>query len=246
MRSAVGLIIVTFVLSTTACSSPAPKQEFSRNFRSIALVSPRAVMDVVEIETRGKRAQEGAGKGLAAGTIGGAAIGALACGPFLYGLCVTALMSGGMLAGGATGALYGLSGFPKDDARELEKQVEILSHKHDFSSTLVENISQQLPPEMIVKPESAEIQAVLYIENFEFRKVSDGAQLVTTIGASFESTESRRVPQYGTRNFVGKSGIYELDDWLDTDSGKLEQAVRESVLATSAEIARLLNDKWEP
>ena len=246
MRFVTNFLILVLVLSTTACSSQAPKKEFDRTFKNIALVSPRTVMDVVEIETRGERAQEGAGKGLAAGTIGGAAIGAIACGPFLYGLCVTALMSGGMLAGSATGVLYGLSGFPKDDARELEKQVEILSSKHDFSSTMVENISQQLPPEMIVDPEYAEIQAVLFIENMEFKKVSGGAQLLTTIRASFESTESRRVPQYGSRNFTGESSTYEVDEWLDIDSGQLEQAIRESLSTASEEIVELLNARWEP
>jgi hypothetical protein len=54
------------------------------------------------------------------------------------------------------------------------------------------------------------------------------------------------VPQYGTRSFIGKSGIYEVEEWLATDSGELEQAVRESVLATSVEIVRLLNERWEP
>ncbi len=246
MRSFIGFLVTLLIVSTTACSSPPPKKEFERNFKSIALVSPRTVMDVVEIETRGERAQEGAGKGFAAGTIGGAAIGAIACGPFLYGLCVTALMSGGMLAGSATGVLYGLSGFPKDDARELEKQVEILSSKHDFSSALVETISQRLPAEMIADPESAEIQAVLYIENIEFRKVSGGAQLLTTIGASFESTESRRVPQYGSRNFTGESSTYDVDEWLETDQGKLELAIRESLSSASVEIVELLNDRWVP
>ena len=76
MRFVTNFLILVLVLSTTACSSQAPKKEFDRTFKNIALVSPRTVMDVVEIETRGERAQEGAGKGLAAGTIGGAAIGA--------------------------------------------------------------------------------------------------------------------------------------------------------------------------
>jgi hypothetical protein len=241
-----GSLVIALITSLASCASSALKPELEVYFTSIALVSPQDVLDATQPRTRGDKAQEGAGKGLAAGTVGGAAVGALACGPFLYGLCVTALMGAGMLAGGATGALYGFSGFPKDVARKLEHNVEALSRQQDLQSSLVDHIRQQVPSEMLTEPETAEIQAVLVIENVEFIKAKGKVHLVSTVQVTFESTESRRVPQYGSRVFKGQSRDFELNNWLDTSSGDLEEAIRQSLLEVAGKIVTVLNDRWDP
>jgi hypothetical protein len=239
-------LVVTISVTLVSCASSPAEPEPEVHFRTIALVSPKEVIDASKPKTRGERAGEGAGKGSVAGTLGGAAVGALACGPFLYGLCVTAAASAGLITGGATGALYGFTGFPKDAAKKLERNVEALSKKHDLQSALVDHIKQQVPSAMLVEPEVAEIQAVLIIENVEFVKKSGKVHLESTVRATFESTESRRVPEQGSRVFKGKSSEFLLEDWLSSDSGDLEEAIRQSLLSISGKIVSVLNDRWRP
>ena len=241
-----GYLVVAMTVTLASCGTSPPGPETEVHFISIALVSPKEVIDASKPQTRGARAQEGAGKGLAAGTAGGAAVGAIACGPFLYGLCVMALASAGMLAGTATGAMYGFTGFPKEDAKKLERKLEALSREHDLQSALVEHIRQQVPAEMLAEPEQAEFQAVLTIENVEFIKEKGKVNLVSTIRVTFERTESRRVPEYGSRVFIGGSSEFKLENLLDNQSGDLESAIRESLLAVSRKIVTVLNDRWDP
>jgi hypothetical protein len=240
------LVVVSMTVVTASCASKPPEKPLEVYFTSIALVSPKEVVDQVHLETRGDRAQEGAGKGAAAGTLGGAAAGALFCGPFLYGLCITALMSAGLLAGGVGGALYGFTGFPNDVAKELQRDVEALSQEHDLPSLLVANVREQVAPEMLADAETAEVQAVLTITNMDFTKKSGRVRLVSSVRASFQSTESRRVPEYGFRDFAGRSEKFELDDLLDSDSGKLEEALRQSLMAASDQIVEVLSLRWRP
>jgi hypothetical protein len=236
------------MMSLAACSSapaePEPSPEF--RFASIALVSPQEVVDASKPTTRGQKASQGASTGIVSGTLGGAAVGALACGPFLYGLCVTAMMGAGMLAGGATGALYGFTGFPKDTAEQLERRVERLSKEHDLQTLLVTHIRQQVPAAMLAEPSSAEVQAVLVIENVEFVKKGRSAHLISTVRTTYESTESRRVPAHGTRVFSGQSDEVELDALLDEDSDSLRLAVRQSLLAIADQIVAAMDNRWEP
>jgi len=239
-------LVITMVFTLASCNSPKPRSEPEVHFTSIALVSPKQVLDASQPDSRGDRAQEGAVKGLGAGVAGGAAVGAIACGPFLYGLCVVALASAGMLAGTATGALYGFTGFPKDVAEKLEQNVETLSREKDLQSALVGHIRQQVPPEMLAEPEIAEIQAVLVIENVEFIKEKDNVHLVSTVRVTFESTESRRVSEYGYRIFRGRSSEFKWKKWLDASSGDLEEAIRDSLLAVSGKIVTVMNDRWRP
>ena len=239
-------LVITLIASLVSCGSSSLKPERVVYFSSIALVSPQDVLDATQPKTRGDRAQEGAGKGLVAGTAGGAAVGALACGPFLYGLCLTAAAAAGMLAGGATGALYGFTGFPEDVARKLERSVEALSRQHDLQSALVDHIRLQVAPEMLAEPETAEIQAVLTIENVEFVKEEGRVHLVSTVRATFESTKSRRVPEHGSRVFKGDSGEFELNDLLNTDSGDLRESIRQSLLDAADKVVAVLNARWKP
>jgi len=232
------------VVVLMSCSAQQPQPEADVYFATIALVSPREVLDAVQPETRGDRAQEGLGKGLVIGTAGGAVVGALACGPFLYGLCLTAAASAGMLAGGTGGALYGFTGMPAKSAKALERNVETLSRERDLQSKLVEYIRQQVAPAMLAEPDSAEIQAVLTIENLDFVTRGNEVQLESTVKVSFESSEFRRVPQYGIRVFKGKSGEFDLKHLLDADSGELEEAVRQSLQVVAEKIVKALNDHW--
>lgn len=247
MRQALAaFLVISMIVMLGSCSSSQPQPEPEIHFATIALISVREVLDATQPQTRGDRAQEGVGKGGVAGTAGGAVVGAIACGPFLYGLCLVAAASAGLLAGSVSGALYGFTGFPKNVAKKLERNIEALSREHDLQSALVDHIRQQVAPEMLAEPGAAEIQAVLTIENLNFFKEGDTVHLVSTVRASFESTESRRVPQYGSRVFKGKSGEFELKNWLDSSSGDLEEAVRQSLLDVSGKIVSVLDDRWKP
>ena len=241
-------LAIATITSLLACSTAPPERAPSAEFRyrSIALVSPQDVLDATRPKTTSQKAQEGAGKGAIGGTLGGAALGAVACGPFLYGLCVSVLAGTGFLAGGATGMLYGFTGFSREVAKTLEQRVELLSSDHDLQSLLVDHIRQQVAPEMLAAPEVADVQAVLIIENIEFIKKGDKAFLLATVKASYQSTESRRVPEHGTRVFTGQSDKVEIGKLLDKDSDALRQAMRQSLLAVADQVVAAMNYRWEP
>lgn len=239
---------ITMIASLVSCSSAptekAPPPEF--HFTSIALVSPQEFVDASRPKTRGQMAQEGATAGLLGGTLGGAAAGAIACGPFLYGVCVAALAGAGMIAGSATGALYGFSGFPRKVAVQLEQRVESLSSEYDLQSLLVNNIRERVPADMLVEPAIADVQAVLVIENVELVKGGDNCHVVSTVKATYEGAKSRRVPEHGTSLFKGTSGKFDLELLLDKESDSLKQAIEQSLVEVADQVVAALNHRWEP
>ena len=142
--------------------------------------------------------------------------------------------------------MYGFSGFSKKDSDRLKARVGELREEKEVVSALVDHISAQVPPEMLDSPESADIQAVLTIENIEFFKKSGRVSLSTEVSVTFQSTESSRTRVQGIRLFHGYSAEYQLEQWLAADSPALREAIREGLIDAAGHITAALNKRWTP
>jgi len=242
----VGCIVV--VLFLTCCAAPPPprKELGSQTFTSIALISPADIIIVTSGDTRSDKLKEGIGTGAATGSLGGMLVGAAACGPYLYGLCVIGLGAAGFIAGGTGGAIYGFSGVSGSAADGLQKKVEDLDREKDLQAQLVTHVKALLPDEMLTEPEVAEIQAILVIENVKFHKMKDEVYLEVLVRLTFATNESRRVPELGSRIFTARSLPADIDDWLDEGSNKLELAIEGSLYEITGIIASTLTEHWLP
>jgi len=242
--SAVKFLPLVFLLSNCAAPPPPEKELGNRTFSSIAIISPSDILSVSASDPRSDKMKESIGTGAASGSLGGMLIGAAACGPYLYGLCVIGIGTAGFITGGAGGAIFGFSGISGSTAEDLTNMVEDINLANDLQTELVNNVIQQVDVAMLSNPETAEIQVVITIEKLEFAKAQRKVHLQSTVRASFESTESRRVPEYGSRVFKGRSSEYNLDNLLESDTGAVRDAVKESLQNVVDEIVLVLNAHW--
>ena len=242
------LLFLWLFLSLAACTTHNPQKSAlpDRIFSSIALVSPRDIIEINTPDTKTERATEGAITGSAGAGLGGVLIGSAACGPYLYGLCVIGLGTAGLLAGGASGALYGFSGISSDVAEKLEQRMVILRQQRDVHSELVDMVISRVPEGMLAAPESAEVQAILTFEKVEFSKEQDQLSLKTQLRVTFAATKSRRKPEFGSRMFYCLSSPEELDAWLDNKSNTLDTAVDQCLALLAEEIEIVLRNHWAP
>jgi hypothetical protein len=242
------LLLSWLSLSLVACTTTSIQRSQlpQRTFSSIALISPKDIIEINTPDTKADRAAGGAITGSAGAGLGGILIGSAACGPYLYGLCVIGLGTMGLLAGGASGALYGFSGISSDDAEKLEQRMVILSQQRDVHSELVSMVISLAPEAMLAAPESAEVQAILTIEKVEFAREQDQLSLNTHLRLTFAATESRRKPEFGSRMFYCLSSPNELGSWLDTKSDTLDIAVNQCLAKFANEIQIVLRDHWTP
>jgi hypothetical protein len=240
------LFLCWLCLSLFACAAPKPqKSELpDRTFSSIALISPKDIIAINTPETRTDRGVKGATTGSASAGLGGVLIGAAACGPYLYGLCVVGLGTAGLVAGGTAGALYGFTGISGDMAKELEQRVVILNRQRDLPSELVNNVTSRVPATMLAQPEYAEVQAILTIEKIEFSREQGLAYLKTQVRLTFAATESQRKPEFGSRLFYSLTEEKDFDSWLDTDSNALDLAIDKCLTSLAEEIEVVLREHW--
>jgi uncharacterized membrane protein len=239
---------MVILLVLTSCTVPPPprKELDTQTFSSIAIISPTDISNVASVGTRSEKMKEGVGIGVASGSLGGMLVGAAACGPYLYGLCVIGLGAAGIIAGGTSGAIYGFSGISDSAARDLKNKLEDLNHEKDLQALLTTHVKTLVPDEMLTEPEVADIQAILVIESIEFLKSEGEVYLETLVRLTFATTESRRVPEHGSRVFMGRSQSAEIDVRLDNDSDEIELAIKKSLNEIAIEIALVLTEHWSP
>ncbi len=234
-------------LSLLACTTQAPKQDTlpARTFASIALVSPTDIVRVDAPETKSERVLKGASAGGAGTGLAGVLVGAAACGPYLYGLCVIGLGTAGMLAGGVAGALYGFTGIGEDEANKLESRVTRINARENLQSLLVGDITSRVPAAMLASPETAAVQAVLTLEKVEFSGDHSDVYIETHVRLTFAATDSQRKPEYGSRLYYSQKHKGRLKAWLDADSPALQEAIRACMEDIAVEIETVLREHWD-
>jgi uncharacterized membrane protein len=239
-------LIVT--LSLTGCTTPPPpeKELANQKFSSIALISPADILSVTTADPRSDKLKQGVGTGVTSGSLGGMLVGAAACGPYLYGLCVIGIGAAGFIAGGASGAIYGFSGLSDSSARELEGRIEDINLENDLQTQLVEHVKELVPNEVLSEPALAEIQAIVAIEKIQFLKSAGEVHLEILVRLTFATRESRRVPELGSRDFTAHSKGDDIDHWLEAESSKLESVVAGILDEIARNMAEALVSHWSP
>ena len=243
----VSLVVIT-ALTVVSCAPVQQNQDDlpNRTFSTLAIVSPREIVEVVTPETGTERMLEGASAGSTGVGLGGAVVGAAACGPFLYGLCVFGLGMAGMMAGGIGGAFYGVTGMSTEDAALLELRMGKLMLARDLQSELIDTLRVQLPAAMLAKPDVADVQLIISFERFEFSKSGDAVRLEAKVRLQYATDGSERRLEEGFRAFKVRSGEARLDDLRSPDSPALASAIDDCIAGAAKEIEVLLHEHWQP
>lgn len=241
-------LIVIFALISTACA-PFNKQQDTlpnRTFSTVALVSPLDIVEVATPETGTERMLQGASVGSAGVGLGGMLVGAAACGPYLYGLCVVGIGMAGMMAGGIGGALYGFSGMSADDSMKLEQRMTVLMQERNLQSDLIAKLRAELPAAMLAEPDVADVQVIMSFERFEFSSVGDAVRMEAKVRLQYATDGSDQRPEEGFRSFKVRSGESQLDDWLAADNTALVDAIDECIDLAAHDMETLLRELWTP
>jgi hypothetical protein len=248
MQVASKYLTFTLIFLSACAATPVDKRDElpKRKFSSIALASPQDIVNIIAPETQFERTARGGATGAAGGSLGGLLTGAAACGPYLYGLCVIGLGTAGLVAGGVAGSIYGFTGLSSDEAESLAERILQMNPQHSLESDLVSNIHKRSPSGMFGEPESAEIQAIITIEEIRFVHEDQQLRISIIVRLTFMTAESRRQPELGSRVFHTESSSGDRRQWLNSNSGKLEHAFDECIDALAEQIANALREHWSP
>lgn len=197
-------------------------------FSTVAIVTPQSVVAIEGAETKSSKAAKGITYGSAGGAAGGAVVGALACGPYFYGVCIVGMSAAGMLAGGTAGAMYGFTGVSKEDSLYVLEEIEHLRHRRDFQTELAEGVIGGLPIEIVSTPEEADAQAITQVKSIEFIEQDQGSVFMevsakVTIVFRHENSEYEQID----KNISVRSSTDKLDNWLAPGNDSFESAVNQ-------------------
>lgn len=235
-----------FALSSCMTTSPEEQGLPNRTFSTITLVSPQDIASIETPETSSERFREGITTGSAGGSLGAMLVGAAACGPYLYGLCVAGLGAAGLLAGGAAGAMYGFTGISSDDAEKLSRKMATLNRRSDLQSELVAELRREVPAKMLAAPEAADVQAILTIEHLSFVKDKDEVYVEAFVRFQYATDGAEGRPEEGSQSFRGRSHRHPLDTWVEESHKELGLAVNECFERISEKISLVLVEHWRP
>ena len=163
--------VVICLLICSCATSPDYKPIGSElTFTRIAIVTPDDIVStaIKGNETKSEKTGKGAAYGATGGVLGGAMVGAIACGPYLYGICVIGMSAAGMVAGGAGGALYGFTGISEEDSLFIMEEMAYLRQERNFQSELAKGVNNKLPNEVVSTPGIADAQAITTVDSIEF------------------------------------------------------------------------------
>lgn len=236
--------ILVCLLTWSCTIDPVYKQNKAKlQFSTIAIVTPEDIVAIAVdgAESKSTRLGTGVGYGMAGGIVGGASVGALACGPYLYGICVIGMGMVGMIAGGTGGALYGFTGISEDDSLFIMEEMAHLSQKRDFQRELAIGVKSRLPDELVTTPEMADAQAITSVNSIEFVEQGKGAvymkvSAILTIATQEDEGEFHEVK----RNIHVKSKKTNIEEWLRVGSGKFENSVDDCLDELIAEMASVI------
>lgn len=232
------LLIGTQLMS---CASKPYYVDWVPPFERVALIHADVFIAVGGVESHSDRAGKGAGYGSAAGVTGGALIGAMGCGPLLYGTCVVGIATVGMLAGAAGGALYGFSGMSEQDKLALSEALSRIGQNRNFQKDIREKLREEVP-ELWSPLESADLQVFARIISIELEQhTGDDIQLKTTGSLTFAWEDEKKGSIFSEITFEAISKEQDIDLWLADDGVKFEKEIDMAIHELSAQMAlRLL------
>ena len=153
--------------------------------------------------------------------------GALACGPYLYGICVMAMGYAGMIVGGVGGALYGFSGVSEEDSLYIIEEMAHINQHRDFQQELAAGVASKLPDGLVSTPLIADAQAITTINSIEFVQKKDTVYMEVNATVTIATREIKGESLEAKHKLQVESKEADIDDWLRAGSRELEDSVNE-------------------
>ena len=222
--------VMVFCLLTCSCASdPISATDKNRlKFTTVAVITPDEVLGIKGSEGNTSTPALGTLAGMSYGYDGGLVVGALACGPYLYGICVMAASFAGAIAGGLGGALYGFSGISEEDSLYIHDEMEHIGRRRDFQQELAKGVSSKLPAGLEATPEMADAQAIATLESIEFVGKKNGTFFIKVNATiTLATRELNGQSQEVKRKLEVQSQKAKIDDWFGAGSRTLEDSVNE-------------------
>lgn len=232
-----------------SCASRPPPSAKVPPFEDVAFVTLEDVPELAQLESETEVVEQKMYAGAAVGTVGGAAIGAAACGPVLYGPCILIASWYGLVAGTTGGAVlgfYNYSGLSETDSAYFEEVLLRIEAKRNINRQLTKDVEGQLPSNLIALPQDADIQVVVRVSRINFVEVDKelistqvyGTMVVAWVHASGEQSYREL--------FTTTAPAKNIDDLLANDGRLLEGAIDECLLQLAEQISsRLIQLKRE-
>lgn len=238
------VVLATAALLLLSCASQAPSPAQAPQFKSIAFVTSKDLPELTRPESESEVVERHVYAGAAAGTVGGAAVGAVACGPVLYGVCIAIMSWYGLVAGSVGGAALGLydhSGLSYTDSAYVELVLAGIDDRRDFHSDLRKQVILRIPAETIVAPQDADIQIVVRVNQISFIEIEK--ELISTEMYAAMILARAQEPEEQTYRevFAAKAPAKDIDDLIAGDGQLLESAIDECL----SEIAKLMSNRLD-
>ena len=243
-RSVKLVVFATAVLFLFSCAPQAPSPAKAPPFKSIAFVTSQDLPELARFESETEVVDRHIKAGAAAGTLGGVAVGAAACGPVLYGVCVAIMSWYGLVAGSIGGAalgLYNYSGLSDTDTAYIELVLSGIDDRRDFHSDLRKQVELRVSTETIADPQDADIQIVVWVNQISFIEVEKELISTEMYGAMILARTQEPNAQPYKEFFTAKASVKDIDDLIAGDGQLLESAIDECL----SEMAELMSHRLE-
>jgi len=206
-------------------------------FEGVAFVTPEDLPELTRPESETEVLDRNIYAGAAAGTVGGAAVGAAVCGPVLYGPCVAIMSWYGLVAGTAGGAVLGLynySGLSETDSAYVAEVLSRIDANRNFHGELSKQVERQVPSIIIAIPEEADIQVIVRVSRINFIEVEKELISTELYGTMVLAWAQGSGEQTYREFFSAAASAKDIDD-LIADDGRLIESVIDGCLSQLAE-----------
>jgi hypothetical protein len=222
-----------------SCAAEPPVAEKVPVFERIAIVTLEDIPELSLSDSESEVIERSVYGGAAAGTVGGAAIGAAACGPVLYGPCVAIMSWLGLVAGSTGGAaigLYNYSGLSETDAAYVADVLARIDAEIDFHIGLSDQLTRQIPPQLISPLEDAEVQAVIGVSGVNFLEIKNELVRTELYGTLILTWIEGAEEQAYTRLYKAEAPLKDIDELIADDGILLEVLIEQCLNEIAAEM----------
>jgi len=236
------LACATAISLVVSCASQSPIPSGPPPVRSIAFVTSKDLPELTRSET--EEIEKHVSTGAAVGVVGGAAVGAAACGPVFYGACVAIASWYGLLAGSVSGAaigLYSYTGLSETDAAYVDQVLVDIGSRRDFHNDLRKQVESDVSADAIVDLPDADYQVFVRVNLIRFVQ-GEKEQISTKLAGTIVLARSRESEEETHREiFVAETSPQDIDDLIAGNGQLLESEIDECL----SRIADLMSDRLE-
>jgi hypothetical protein len=249
--STLAVYCLSLLLSSCAQTPQTITTDEPPQFERLALITPEMFTGIERADSHSDYVDDALFTGTAVGAVGGALIGAAACGPFFYGVCVFIFATQGMAVGGvaglAGGALYATTGFSHEDALYINEILPRLDQERDFQQELAVHLKLELPREMQSTPELADVQVLVILDRINIIQRYGNKIQIETAGLlvlSWKVDEKRQTTH--TIEFHSMSPEGDIDLWLADGGTLFGVAISDSLFDLATQMTATLLQAWTP